>query len=298
MMNMKYFALASLILAAGCTANNNDNVTTKQANDVPARISTNTRTTSPSQMHPTASSHMHPATSSHSQAHTESPAQARIVTQASSTSSSWNTGKLTAKGTQDALPSELLDLIQGAVGNRTTGQSPTGGTGEKAPAAGTANGGQTGQAGQGTGAGQNMGGGNAQTGQNEQTGQNASKDSSAYAQQVLDIVNQERSKAGLNALSMDGELSKMAMAKAKDMYDNNYFDHNSPTHGSPFDMMKEFGITYQSAGENIAKGQTSPSQVMKDWMNSPGHKANILNKSYTHLGIAFYNNEWVQEFTG
>lgn len=287
MMNMKYFALASLILAAGCTSN--DNVTTKQANDVPARISTNTRTTSPS--------HMHPTGSSHSQAHSQSPAQARIVTQASSTSSSWNTGKLTAKGTQDGLPSELLDLIQGAVGNRA-GQSPAGGTEGNAPARGTANGGQTGQAGQGTGAGQNMGGGNAQTGQNEQTGQNASKDSSAYAQQVLDLVNQERSKAGLNALSMDGELSKMAMAKAKDMYDNNYFDHNSPTHGSPFDMMKEFGITYQSAGENIAKGQTSPSQVMKDWMNSPGHKANILNKSYTHIGIAFYNNEWVQEFTG
>ncbi len=99
-------------------------------------------------------------------------------------------------------------------------------------------------------------------------------------------------------MSMDDELSKMAMAKAQDMYNNNYFDHNSPTHGSPFDMMKEYGITYQSAGENIAKGQTTPTQVMNDWMNSPGHKANILNKSFTKIGIAFYNNEWVQEFTG
>jgi uncharacterized YkwD family protein len=124
------------------------------------------------------------------------------------------------------------------------------------------------------------------------------KDSAQFAQQVLDLVNKERSKAGLGSLSMDDELSKMAMAKAQDMYNNNYFDHNSPTHGSPFDMMKEYGITYQSAGENIAKGQTTPTQVMNDWMNSPGHKANILNKSFTKIGIAFYNNEWVQEFTG
>ncbi|GBK61711.1 hypothetical protein PbDSM24746_17150 [Paenibacillus macerans] len=112
------------------------------------------------------------------------------------------------------------------------------------------------------------------------------------------MVNKERSKAGLAALTMSPELSNMAMVKAQDMYNNNYFDHNSPTHGSPFDMMKEFGITYNSAGENIAKGQSSPTQVMNDWMNSPGHKANILNSSYTKIGVAYYNSEWVQEFTG
>ncbi|MNE87901.1 Cysteine-rich secretory protein family protein [compost metagenome] len=97
---------------------------------------------------------------------------------------------------------------------------------------------------------------------------------------------------------MNSELSNMAMVKAKDMYDNNYFDHNSPTYGSPFDMMREFGITYRSAGENIAKGQSSPQQVMNDWMNSPGHKANILKNSFTQIGIAYYNGAWVQEFIG
>ena len=127
---------------------------------------------------------------------------------------------------------------------------------------------------------------------------NVSTESSQYGQQVLDIVNQERSKAGLSSLSMNEELSNMAMVKAQDMYNNNYFDHNSPTHGSPFDMMNEFGITYNSAGENIAKGQTTPTQVMQDWMNSPGHKANILSNNYTQIGIAFYNNAWVQEFKG
>lgn len=97
---------------------------------------------------------------------------------------------------------------------------------------------------------------------------------------------------------MHSGLNKVAMAKAQDMYNNNYFDHQSPTYGSPFDMMKSFGITYSTAGENIAKGQTSPAEVMNQWMNSPGHRANILNSSYTQIGIAYYNSEWVQEFIG
>ncbi|MBY3618429.1 SCP-like extracellular [Acinetobacter sp. CUI P1] len=117
-------------------------------------------------------------------------------------------------------------------------------------------------------------------------------------QQVLNLVNKERTNAGLKALSLNSELSKMAMAKAKDMYDNNYFDHQSPTYGSPFDMMKAFGISYSSAGENIAKGQKSAEEVMNQWMNSPGHRANILNSSFTEIGIASYNSEWVQEFIG
>jgi uncharacterized YkwD family protein len=122
--------------------------------------------------------------------------------------------------------------------------------------------------------------------------------SSDAVQQVLNLVNKERTNAGLKALSLNSELSKMAMAKAKDMYDNNYFDHQSPTYGSPFDMMKAFGISYSSAGENIAKGQKSAEEVMNQWMNSPGHRANILNSSFTEIGIALYNTEWVQEFIG
>ncbi|TDF94868.1 hypothetical protein E1757_22250 [Paenibacillus piri] len=121
---------------------------------------------------------------------------------------------------------------------------------------------------------------------------------SQFGQQVLDLVNQERTKAGLQSVSMNSSLSNMAMAKAQDMYNNNYFDHQSPTYGSPFDMMKAYGITYNSAGENIAKGQTSPTEVMSQWMNSPGHRANILNSSFTQIGVAYYNSEWVQEFTG
>nr|WP_246132310.1 CAP domain-containing protein [Paenibacillus hemerocallicola] len=123
-------------------------------------------------------------------------------------------------------------------------------------------------------------------------------DSSQFAQQVLQLVNQERTKAGLQSLSMNDSLSNMAMTKAQDMYNNNYFDHQSPTYGSPFDMMSAFGITYNTAGENIAKGQTSPMEVMNQWMNSPGHRANILNSSFTQIGIAYYNSEWVQEFIG
>ncbi|WP_152392372.1 CAP domain-containing protein [Paenibacillus guangzhouensis] len=129
---------------------------------------------------------------------------------------------------------------------------------------------------------------------NNQTPSNSQQ----FDQEVLRLVNEQRASAGLNALTMDANLSKMALVKAQDMIQNNYFDHNSPTYGSPFDMMKKFGITFNSAGENIAKGQTTPSQVMNDWMNSEGHRANILGSSFTKIGIGFYNNAWVQEFTG
>lgn len=78
---------------------------------------------------------------------------------------------------------------------------------------------------------------------------------SSYAQQVADLVNDERSSAGLSSLTMNAELCKVAQAKAEDMRDNNYFSHTSPTYGSPFEMMKQFGISYSAAGENIAKGQ-------------------------------------------
>ncbi|GAA4713809.1 CAP domain-containing protein [Brevibacillus fulvus] len=120
---------------------------------------------------------------------------------------------------------------------------------------------------------------------------------SAFASQVADLVNQERAKAGLKPLQMDSQLSAMATDKAKDMANNHYFDHNSPTYGSPFEMMEQYGINYSYAGENIAMGQRSPQQVMEDWMNSSGHRANILNANYTKIGVAYYNGYWVQEFT-
>ncbi|PLT47309.1 Transporter [Paenibacillus pasadenensis] len=117
-----------------------------------------------------------------------------------------------------------------------------------------------------------------------------------FAQQVVTIVNQERAKQGLAALKSDSQLSEVALVKAKDMYTNNYFSHTSPTYGSPFDMMKQFGVTYSYAGENIAKGQRTPAEVMNAWMNSAGHKANILKAEYTNIGVAYHNGVWVQMF--
>ena len=119
--------------------------------------------------------------------------------------------------------------------------------------------------------------------------------------QVLDLVNAERAKAGLSPLKLNAELSRMATIKAQDMRDDHYFDHNSPTYGSPFDMVSAFGIKYSYAGENIAAGQKTPAEVMNAWMNSPGHRANILNKNYTEIGIGVakggsYGTYWVQSF--
>ncbi|QAY68617.1 hypothetical protein ET464_19225 [Paenibacillus protaetiae] len=121
---------------------------------------------------------------------------------------------------------------------------------------------------------------------------------SDFQSQVVQLVNQERQKAGLPALQADALLTKVATAKAKDMNDNHYFDHNSPTYGSPFNMMSSFGVTYSYAGENIASGQQTPAAVMEAWMNSQGHRDNILSKNFTKIGVGYVNGQWVQEFTG
>lgn len=124
------------------------------------------------------------------------------------------------------------------------------------------------------------------------------KDGYAIEQEVVKLVNQERAKAGLPALKYDWELARVAEHKSQDMRDKNYFSHTSPTYGSPFDMMKSYGITYKTAGENIAQGQTSATQVMNAWMNSSGHRANILNSSFTHIGVGYVSdgNYWTQMF--
>jgi uncharacterized YkwD family protein len=123
---------------------------------------------------------------------------------------------------------------------------------------------------------------------------------SAYEQKVVDLTNQERAKNGLPALKVDVALSKVAREKSLDMQKNNYFSHTSPTYGSPFDMMKKFGITYKAAGENIAKGQRSPEEVVKAWMNSAGHRKNILSANFTHIGVGHVaeGNYWTQQFIG
>lgn len=126
---------------------------------------------------------------------------------------------------------------------------------------------------------------------------------SAYEQKVVDLTNQERSKQGLPALKINTALSKMARDKSADMRDKGYFSHQSPTYGSPFDMMNAYGIKYSAAGENIAAGQPTPQAVVTAWMNSPGHRANILSKNYTEIGVGYvkggsYGSYWTQEFIG
>jgi uncharacterized YkwD family protein len=106
----------------------------------------------------------------------------------------------------------------------------------------------------------------------------------AQEQQMVNLVNSEREKAGLKPLAVDTKLSQMARVKSQDMADNNYFSHTSPTYGSPFDMMKTFGITYKTAGENIALN-SSVEKAHVALMNSEGHRANILNPNFTHIGI-------------
>jgi len=123
----------------------------------------------------------------------------------------------------------------------------------------------------------------------------------SYEQQVVDLVNKERAAAGLPALKVNTKLAAVAEKKAEDLRDNHYFDHQSPVYGSPFDMMKQFGISYTAAGENIAKGQRTPAEVMKGWMNSPGHRANILNPNFTEIGVGYVTDSngttyWVQHF--
>lgn len=107
-------------------------------------------------------------------------------------------------------------------------------------------------------------------------------------QEVIQLCNIERQKNGLPPLKENWELSRVARDKSMDMYQKNYFDHNSPTHGSPFDMIKAYGISYSTAGENIAKGQSTAQQVMDAWMNSSGHRANILSNSFTQIGVGYY----------
>lgn len=125
---------------------------------------------------------------------------------------------------------------------------------------------------------------------------------SAIEKEVVRLVNIERKKNGLTEFRMDSKLSNVARIKSKDMADKNYFSHTSPTYGSPFEMMKEFGINYRAAAENIAMGQATAEAVVKAWMNSDGHRKNILNPSLNTIGVGAYKSSnkaiyWTQMFT-
>lgn len=119
---------------------------------------------------------------------------------------------------------------------------------------------------------------------------------------MVNLVNQARTGQGLKALSVNSQLVTLARRKSQDMVDKNYFSHTSPTYGSPFDMMKNAGIKYSTAGENIA-GAATVESAHQNLMNSPGHRANILNSSFTQIGIGIvsgsqYGKIFTQMFIG
>jgi uncharacterized YkwD family protein len=125
---------------------------------------------------------------------------------------------------------------------------------------------------------------------------------SADERQMLNLVNQERVAAGRQPLQVDMALVKLARLKAQDMIDKGYFDHQSPTYGSPFEMIQAAGIEYRYAGENLA-GAPTVNSAHENLMNSSGHRANILNANYTKTGIGIvdggpYGKMFVQLFTG
>lgn len=106
--------------------------------------------------------------------------------------------------------------------------------------------------------------------------------------EIFFLTNEERIKHGVQPLILDLDINKVARLKSQDMHDKQYFDHLSPTYGSPFDMLTEFGITYRGAGENIAAGYQNAKDVVTGWMNSEGHRKNILQTSYERIGIGYY----------
>lgn len=102
---------------------------------------------------------------------------------------------------------------------------------------------------------------------------------------VFKLVNKERVNYGLQPLKYNWQAARVARIKSQDMIDNKYFSHISPVYGSPFKMLESYGLKFSSAAENIAYGQRSAHDVMKSWMNSPGHKANILSKTVSEIGV-------------
>lgn len=139
---------------------------------------------------------------------------------------------------------------------------------------------------------------------NNNTSSNNSSNTTLTAdeQEVFKLINEQRTKQGLKALTIDAEVQRVARIKAQEMVDKNYFSHTSPTYGSPFDMLNSFKVSYKTAGENIA-GNSSNSAAVNAWMNSTGHRQNILNSSYQYTGIGVINGSqygkiYVQMFIG
>lgn len=117
---------------------------------------------------------------------------------------------------------------------------------------------------------------------------------SVQESEACGLVNAERAARGLSPLNVSSSLSEKARVKARDMADNGYFSHTSPTYGSPFTMMRTLGVSYTSAGENIAMGYDTAADVVEAWMASPSHRANLLNSRYVTVGIGCVDGYWAQ----
>lgn len=119
------------------------------------------------------------------------------------------------------------------------------------------------------------------------------------AEAVTSLVNAARRDAGLSELELDADLCAAAQARAQEIAQS--FSHTRPDGSSCFTILEEFGVSYRAAGENIAMGQRTPEEVMDGWMNSSGHRANILNGTFTSIGVGYYVDgagaaHWVQIF--
>ena len=132
----------------------------------------------------------------------------------------------------------------------------------------------------------NNGSGTENNGSTGSTGSNTTQSSNAYyAEQVVTLVNQERAAEGLSPVTMDDDVAAAALVRARECATS--FSHTRPNGTSCFTALKETGVSYRGAGENIAYGQQTPTEVMQAWMNSSGHRANILNGDYTKIGVAY-----------
>lgn len=118
-----------------------------------------------------------------------------------------------------------------------------------------------------------------------------------YEYEIFTLINNIRISAGISPLEWSSELSFAGRLHAEDMSARNFFDHTNPDGKSPFERLNEFGIMYSYAGENIAQGYFTPSNVTDNWMNSEPHRENILNPVFKKMGVGFYKGYWVQEFS-
>jgi uncharacterized protein YkwD len=126
--------------------------------------------------------------------------------------------------------------------------------------------------------------------------------STSVIQEVVNIVNHERGKAGLSPLRIHSQLNAAAQAHSNDMARNDFMSHTGSDGSSMGDRIKRHGYNFRTAGENVAAGQRSPQDVMRSWMNSPGHRQNILNPNFRDIGVGYaqgggrFGIYWTQKF--